>query len=590
MPQHSNLDNYQRFLLNNPKTSLRNKMSDLGPVVVKDHARTGTRKSTNGGGTNGHTGGGDGPLEQTRHSDADTWNKPPRAVSRQHSALSRGDETQHSFVANHEAPFANDVQDAAGYSELQAAFERAYERMLKDPPSSVVDTVLSSAWKPRSKKSAVLRTSFQKQNALSTDWDTRSPLYEKKLFYDSLQDQHCRRVVENPLFKQTLLRTRPAADYLLAHRIMDEESTKMALKKGKKRRLGSRRGRREKVERWQETVRRFVQGGEKLAGESSEEEQTRVAASRDAAEAPPAEAEADASAPEAVASGEEDAANRGRGIEEERGVAPATGNEELGRHAMDAVAELKKAWGVTEDGPNSQFNSLNSIIMSAGHRPEASQALSEQLEKLWELLHAPAPEVLHVRRYCMGEASATNLAHLFYQVSRWTQYHMQVQKTCELVYRREMLLLDLRDHLLLAGGLPDHALTSKLADFFAFSHEAIQHVNAVQTSFPGAAGQGCLLLDYIPKVRADVVEVKQRAPAVTVYGLGSADMSLEEEEDADLVSPPRNDVATDYMQHKVKLAAGLVLESVQREAQAYLKLLSVDHRRSKGRRETARPP
>jgi hypothetical protein len=56
-----------------------------------------------------------------------------------------------------------------------------------------------------------------------------------------------------------------------------------------------------------------------------------------------------------------------------------------------------------------------------------SQALTEQLETLWSLLNAPEKEVVHVRRYCMSEGSATNVAHLFYQVSRWTQYKMQVQ-------------------------------------------------------------------------------------------------------------------------------------------------------------------
>jgi hypothetical protein len=55
------------------------------------------------------------------------------------------------------------------------------------------------------------------------------------------------------------------------------------------------------------------------------------------------------------------------------------------------------------------------------------QALTEQLETLWTLLDAPEKEVVHVRRYCMSEGSATNVAHLFYQVSRWTQYKMQVQ-------------------------------------------------------------------------------------------------------------------------------------------------------------------
>ena len=48
VPVHNNLDNYQRFLLNNQKTSLRNKMSDLGPVpptASRDPSRAGTKRS-----------------------------------------------------------------------------------------------------------------------------------------------------------------------------------------------------------------------------------------------------------------------------------------------------------------------------------------------------------------------------------------------------------------------------------------------------------------------------------------------------------------------------------------------------------------
>ena len=57
----------------------------------------------------------------------------------------------------------------------------------------------------------------------------------------------------------------------------------------------------------------------------------------------------------------------GRGL---AGDGLASGN--LRDCAMDAVEELKKAWGVSgEDGVNANFNSLNSIIMHAGHRPEA---------------------------------------------------------------------------------------------------------------------------------------------------------------------------------------------------------------------------
>jgi len=583
-PVQNNLDNYLRFMLNNPKTSLRNKMSDMGPTAMpKDHARTSATRSKRHEAAGDHSLQSEGSMQIWTAKTAQT-----HSVSRQDSTMSRAGDPAQSFALEDDAPpFANDVQDAAGYSELQAAFERAYEKMLKDPPVSVVDTVLSSAWKPRTKKSAVLRTSFQKQNALSTDWDTRSPVYEKKIFYDSIMDQHCRRVVENPGFKQTLLRTRPAADHLLAHRVMDEESSKLANKRANKKKLG-RRGRRGKTESWQETVRRFVQGSEKVSGESQDAAKTRVAANpqMDAPSSSGGDFDAAEDAQAAVRARDEDVSNEDAGHEGSQDAKVSA--QGLGERAMDAVEKLKEAWGVTDDGMNAQFNSLNSIIMSAGHRPEAFQVLSEQLERLWELLQAPEKEVIHVRRYCMGEVSATNLAHLFYQVSRWTQYHLQVQKTCQLIYRREMLLLDLRDHLLLAGGLPDESLTAKLADFFAFSHEAIQHVTAVKTTFPGAAGAGCLLLDYIPKVREDVVEVKRVMPAPAA-GMGLTDQASGEEQEPEAEGTLRA-LASDYTQHKVKLAAELVLESVQREAEAYLKILASDPRRVRGQKETARPP
>ena len=245
----SSLDNYQRLMMAGP-TALRDKMSDVGASVVvkKDTMRSSpTRRSKPGAEV--------ARLDDTQDTDAASeahqWspNKPSRSGSYQPSA-------QQSFAGGATEAASADVQDAAGYSELQAAFERAYEKMLKDPPVSVVDSVLSSAWKPRSKRSAVVRTSFQKKEAKTTDWDTRAPVYEKKVFYDSITDRHCRRVVENPYFKQTLMRTRPAADHLLAHRVMDEEEAKQALRKGKKK--GGRRSRRGRTERWQDTVRRFV--------------------------------------------------------------------------------------------------------------------------------------------------------------------------------------------------------------------------------------------------------------------------------------------------------------------------------------------
>ena len=72
--------------------------------------------------------------------------------------------------------------------------------------------------------------------------------------------------------------------------------------------------------------------------------------------------------PEHAAAAAGHAVRRGLG-----GDGLASGNlHDLRDCAMDAVEELKKAWGVSgEDGVNANFNSLNSIIMHAGHRPEA---------------------------------------------------------------------------------------------------------------------------------------------------------------------------------------------------------------------------
>ena len=54
---------------------------------------------------------------------------------------------------------------------------------------------------------------------------------------------------------------------------------------------------------------------------------------------------------------------------------------------LDAVEQLKAAWGISGDGEGvAQFNSLNSVIMSEGHRPEAFRAMCNQLEKLWEVM------------------------------------------------------------------------------------------------------------------------------------------------------------------------------------------------------------
>jgi len=65
-------------------------------------------------------------------------------------------------------------------------------------------------------------------------------------------------------------------------------------------------------------------------------------------------------------------------------------------------------------------------------------------------------------------------------------YVLGWQRTCSAIYEREMHLADLRDHLLLAAGVLDEAVTGKLAKLFAMSDEAIQLVTGVKASFPGA--------------------------------------------------------------------------------------------------------
>ena len=113
----SSLDNYQRLMMAG-LTALRDKMSDVGASVVvkKDTMRSSpTRRSKPGAEV--------ARLDDTQDTDAASeahqWspNKPSRSGSYQPSA-------QQSFAGGATEAASADVQDAAGYSELQAAFER----------------------------------------------------------------------------------------------------------------------------------------------------------------------------------------------------------------------------------------------------------------------------------------------------------------------------------------------------------------------------------------------------------------------------------------------------------------------------------
>ena len=425
------------------------------------------------------------------------------------------------------APVYDTEQEAAGHSELQIAFERAYERMLRKPPPSIVDTVLSEAWQPNAKKSAQWRKSFQSAVSRKTDWEVRNPAEEKKPYYDSLSDNNCRRVVENPKFRKMIMRTRPDSEFIFAQRVISEERNKPDRKKERRLKLMSRKSR---AEPWDECVRRFM-------------------------EAPPAQ-EAGA---QAEGRGEQ-AGNAGAGGGGGGGADIGAGGQEGG---------VEQAWGVDDGGVNAEFNSLNAVLMNDGHRPAAFASLKKQLEEAWIVVRAPAADIKHIKRYTFLDASPTNLAHLFYQSSRWSQYRSQVQKTCELIYRREMLLTDLKDHLQVAGGHVDEALTHKLADFYAFSHEAIYHCNAVKALYPGATESAILLQDYIKKVRLDTVQVKMAAPKHVMPEGGEGGG-----QDGGDGQGGAQQVYREVQEHRVKLAAELVLESVQREAAAYAKMLA----------------
>eukprot|EP00960_Hanusia_phi_P015217 449368-Hanusia_phi.AAC.1 len=218
-PVHNALENFQRFMLDNPMTSLRNKMSDLNASAYAKsprRAKTGnpsefTRMS----------------MERTERYDKSSSFPPtsivaateapassPRVdrlapIRKQRKEAHDGDQssdmgglTARLMTTMASNPLSGDLRYEAGYSELQAAFERAYQKMLQEQQPSVVDTILSTAWNPAAKKSALSRTFFKKEQEKSSSWDTRAPVYEKKTFYDSLEDTHCRRVVTNLKLKQ----------------------------------------------------------------------------------------------------------------------------------------------------------------------------------------------------------------------------------------------------------------------------------------------------------------------------------------------------------------------------------------------------
>lgn len=471
-----------------------------------------------------------------------------------------------------------------------------------------------------------LRQMLQEHNLGLGDFDTRSPAWEKKTEYDSLLDEHCRVVVKNPGFKQNLLRTRPEHDHLLTHRMMTENTTAeecvwksmrgvdctrqeagdmhakvVTPKASGGAKLQPNKPKRKKntsdVESWRDTVKRLIEG-EVVADEASQV--------------------VDQYGAGAKSGGEPDHGDGGGGGDC-GGDASVEVEVEKDRQTLHkwAMARFERLFGDIDDDHTeirlaasakakvsddpddskpetkadafeSRFGSLNSVMM-CGDQVDAGRVLNEELEKVWAHVKAPEKELRHVRKtYCSAKASVTTLTHLYYQVSRWREYQKEVVKACEIIYRREMLLLDLEDNL-----QDDPDITQKIADFFAASHEAIQHVTAVKNSFPGM-GSGCLLLNYIPKVRNDIANIRKLAPSGAVAGGGNAHTDtrswLTAPVEAEMSSAQRQllqeaslktlsqasvglqwhsqstDIATsrppeyaDYTQYKVKLAAELGL-------------------------------
>lgn len=156
-PYHSNLDVYQRFILNNPKTSLRNRMSDLSSL---DRPATRSRNSSSRGNKKNaaltqdlsHESGMDDHAQSSDEGGVSKSDRPPRLApipsnknngTPSHISEGWGGSSQRDALEQGDDGYPADPRDAAGYAELQAAFERAYDKMLRDPPPSIIDTVIT---------------------------------------------------------------------------------------------------------------------------------------------------------------------------------------------------------------------------------------------------------------------------------------------------------------------------------------------------------------------------------------------------------------------------------------------------------------
>ena len=98
------------------------------------------------------------------------------------------------------------------------------------------------------------------------------------------------------------------------------------------------------------------------------------------------------------------------------------------------VEQLKVAWGISGDGEGvAQFNSLNSVIMSEGHRPEAFRAMCNQLEKLWEVMCVGVGVGVYTHTHVLSKASnvVQNLFFLYDLTGCTQKWHsIPVATTC----------------------------------------------------------------------------------------------------------------------------------------------------------------
>ena len=169
--QHSALDGFQRLMLENGKSVKTKFEFPMSPTKTSSHLRTSSESSPRPKFQRPQTS--DSNRRSTKHS-GHGLNETPPATAHSHRPA---DPQAHSY-ANKRAVSGGsarrvetasssvsklDAFEEAGFSELQAAFEKAYDRMLRIPPPSVVDTVLSSAWKPKAVKSAEARAQFERK-------------------------------------------------------------------------------------------------------------------------------------------------------------------------------------------------------------------------------------------------------------------------------------------------------------------------------------------------------------------------------------------------------------------------------------------